>query len=327
MHARLDAGDGVRRERTPFTERDHGIEDRMQHHATGIRLVAVARDLPARTELVEHALRRGDVAVDAREAALALDDLLRTVEALLRQQCGKQAVRRGAAGMERFGHGAAVLLHAARLRCRNAKRVRHSLRIKTEQASARRAGGNGAECAGEMPAAVMMAGRCLPDPHARFEASGIGGDQRTAVDLGAIDPPALGKRKQRREDRRRGMQHDAAHMGVVEIEHVPHLSIDERGFGQAELQPVRKHGRVRLCVQRRQHRQQFSDGRMAAAGERATDPVEHAAARFVHGRFGHIFEAHARQKRGQVARDIQPQRRRAVIGLAGWLRTHRTLRA
>ena len=119
------------------------------------------------------------------------------------------------------------------------------------------------------------------------------------------------------------MQHDAAHMGIVEIEHVPHLTVGERRFGQAELQSVTEHCRVWLRIQCRQHRQQLSDGRMAAAGERAADPVEHTAARFMHRALGQILKAHARQKCRKVARDVEPQGRRAVIGLAGGLRTHR----
>jgi hypothetical protein len=48
----------------------------MQHDPASVRLVAVARDLPARAELFEHELRRRLVAVDAAEAALALDHLV-----------------------------------------------------------------------------------------------------------------------------------------------------------------------------------------------------------------------------------------------------------
>ena len=110
------------------------------------------------------------------------------------------------------------------------------------------------------------------------------------------------------------MQHDAAHMGIVEIEHVPHLTVGERRFGQAELQSVTEHCRVWLRIQCRQHRQQLSDGRMAAAGERAADPVEHTAARFMHRALGQILKA-MRARSRKVARDVEPQGRRAVIGL------------
>ena len=230
----------------------------MQHHAAGIGLVAVARDLPARAEIGEHQLRRRDIAVDAREAALAFDDLLGAVEALLRQQPGEQPVRRRAAGMERLAHGAAVLLHPGRLRGGDAERMRHLLRVEPEQLRRSRTGGDGAERAGEMPAAVVMAGRRLPDAHAGLEARRIRTGERAAVDHAAVNAAALGQREQRREDRRRRMQHDAAHMGVVEVEHVAHLAVGERCLGQAELQLVAEHRRLRLRVQHLQHRQAAS---------------------------------------------------------------------
>ena len=119
------------------------------------------------------------------------------------------------------------------------------------------------------------------------------------------------------------MQHDAAHVGVVEIEHVAHLAVGERRFGDAELELVAEHRRLRLRVQRLQHRQQLADRRMPAAGERAADPVEHAAARLVHGRLGQILEAEARQERREIARDVQAERRRAVVGFGGRLQSHR----
>ena len=56
-----------------------------------------------------------------------------TVEALLGQQRRQQAVRRRLAGVERLAHGAAVLLHAGRLRRGDAERIRHLLRIEAEQ--------------------------------------------------------------------------------------------------------------------------------------------------------------------------------------------------
>ncbi len=119
------------------------------------------------------------------------------------------------------------------------------------------------------------------------------------------------------------MQHDAAHVGVVEIEHVAHLAVGERRFDQAELETVPEHRRLRLAVQRLQHRQQLADRRMAAAGERAADPVEHAAACFMHRALRQILEAEARQERREIARDVQAQRRRAVVGLGCRLQSHR----
>ena len=45
---------------------------------------------------------------------------------------------------------------------------------------------------------------------------------------------ALGKREQRRKHRRTRVQHHAAHVGVVEIEHVSHLAVGERRVEQPE---------------------------------------------------------------------------------------------
>ena len=91
----------------------------------------------------------------------------------------------------------------------------------------------------------------------------------------------------------------------------------------AELEIVREHRRLRLRIQRLQHRQEFADRRMPAAGERAADPVEHAAARFVHRGLGQILEAEARQERREIARDVEAERRRAVVGLGCRLQSHR----
>ncbi len=49
-------------------ERDDGIDQRMQHHAAGIGLVAVALDQPAVAETGGQRVGRGHVAVDARRS-------------------------------------------------------------------------------------------------------------------------------------------------------------------------------------------------------------------------------------------------------------------
>src|SRR3984957_4918080 len=122
-------------------------------------LVAVGLDQPRAAEIGGQRLRRRDVAVDAGKAALALDDLLARVEAAFGEERCQHAILRRLAGVERLAHGAAVLLHAARLRRRDAERVRHPLRVEAEEAPARRARRDRPERAGEMPAALMVAGR------------------------------------------------------------------------------------------------------------------------------------------------------------------------
>ena len=53
------------------------------------------------------------------------------------------------------------------------------------------------------------------------------------------------------------MQHHAAHVGVVEIEHVAHLAVGERRIGEAELELAAEHRRLRLRIQRLQHGSSF----------------------------------------------------------------------
>ena len=108
---------------------------------------------------------------------------------------------------------------------------------------------------------------------------------------------ALGEREQRGEDRRTRVQDDAAHMGIVEIEDVPHLAVGERRVEQPEPQLAAEYPRLRPAAGLLEHRNQLGDGGMGAAGQRAADPVEHAAAGLVHGGRREIAEACA----GQVA--------------------------
>jgi len=168
----------------------------MQHHAARIGLVAVALDEPAVSGILRQPLRLGDIAVDAAEPLLAFDDLLRTVEPALGQQRRQHAVRGGLPGVERLAHGAAVLLHATGLRCGDAQAKGEPLRIEAEELAGGGAGRDGAERAGQMPAALVMAGRGAPAAHAGLEARRIGTGERAAV-----DGVALCQRKQRRKDR------------------------------------------------------------------------------------------------------------------------------
>ena len=188
-----------------------------------------------------------------------------------------------------------------------------------------RAGGarcDRAKRAGEVPAAVVMVGRRLADADAALEACDMGADQRAPVEAAAIR-----QRQHRRENGRRCMQHDAGHVGVVEIEHVAGLAVGERRFHEAELHSASEHGRLRLAAQLLQNRHELAERRMPAAGERAAEPVEHAPARFMHRGLGQVLVAKARDERGQIARDVEPDRRRAVVRLGRKLRRHRSLRA
>ena len=76
----------------------------------------------------------------------------------------------------------------------------------------------------------MMRRRGLADADAGLEPGGIGGDQRAAVDAAS-----LRQSKQGRKDRRTRMQNDPAHMRVVIVQHMSHLTIGDRGFELTEL--------------------------------------------------------------------------------------------
>ena len=91
------------------------------------------------------------------------------------------------------------------------------------------------------------------------------------------------------------MQHDAAHVRIVVIEHVSHLAVGQRRIGKAEPQFAAEDGGLRFAGNLLQHRQQRGDGFVPAAGERAADPIEHAAARLVLRRSAEIAELRRRQ--------------------------------
>ncbi len=87
------------------------------------------------------------------------------------------------------------------------------------------------------------------------------------------------------------MEHDAAHVGVVEVEDVPHLAVGERRIEIAEPQIAAEHAGLRPSARLLEHGDELIDRRMAAAGERAADPVEHAAAGFAPGGGREVVEA------------------------------------
>jgi hypothetical protein len=74
-----------------------------------------------------------------------------------------------------------------------------------------------------------MARRAAAAAHAGLEAHRI-----RQHELGAIDRSAFGECKQRGEHRRARVQDDAAHVGIVVIQHVSHLAVRQRCIEQAE---------------------------------------------------------------------------------------------
>ena len=164
------------------------------------------------------------------------------IEAALGEQGRQHAVRGRLAGVQRLAHGAAVLLHAAGLGRGNPHRVGQPLRVEIEQLAAGDARRDRAERAGEMPAALVMAGRGAARAHAGLEAGRIGQHE-----LLAADGRALGQREQRGEHRRARMQHHAAHVGVVVVQHMAHLAVGERRIEQSEFELASEHGCGRLA--------------------------------------------------------------------------------
>ena len=104
------------------------------------------------------------------------------------------------------------------------------LGVEAQQPAAGGTRGDRAERPGQVPAAIVMGGCPLAGPHAGFETAHIGADQFAPGDAGTL---ALAQREQRGEQRRTGMQDDAAHMRVVEIEDMAHLAIGQRRVEQA----------------------------------------------------------------------------------------------
>ena len=151
-------------------DRDHRVDQRMQHHAAGVGLVAVALDQPAVAQALGQMLRLRDVAVDAREALLAFDDLLRANRSRARRAAppARRSPRpcrrattctwcRGSAACRRPGSRRSPSRRSA-----SARRDRAACRRRRPPRSAERAG--------EMPAALVMAGRGAAGAHAGLEA-------------------------------------------------------------------------------------------------------------------------------------------------------------
>ncbi len=87
------------------------------------------------------------------------------------------------------------------------------------------------------------------------------------------------------------MEHHATHVGVVEIEDVSHLAVGERRIEIAEPQIAAEHAGLRSPARLLEHGDELRHSGMAAAGERAADPVEHTAAGFVPGSGREVVEA------------------------------------
>ncbi len=150
-----------------------------------------------------------------------------------------------------------------------------------------------------MPAAEVVTRGGLPHPDARFESRSQGHDD---VAAGRLAP--LAEREQSGKGCGTGVKNHATEVRVVEVEHVPHLTVRHRSIQQAELAsaPPQYCGnghRAQVLERREQH----VHGRMGTASEGTPDPVEHRALRLVYRRRRQVLIANARQEAGKRARD------------------------
>ncbi len=251
---------------------DNGIDQRVQDDAARVGLMAIGLDQPALAEAGDQAFRRRGVAVHAAESLLTLDDFLRAVETAFCQQRRQNAILGRFPGVERLAHGAAVLLHAGRLGGANAHRAGELLRIESDQLAGRHRCRNGAERAGEVPPAFVMAGRREAAANAGLEPRRIGKHQ-----ISPAHACALGKCEQCGQNWRARMQNDAAHVRIIEIKHMAHLAVGKRRIGEPKLEVSAQHGRLWPAACLLEHCKQRIDRFVPAPRERTASPVEHAA--------------------------------------------------
>ena len=113
------------------------------------------------------------------------------------------------------------------------------------------------------------------------------------------------------------MKDDTFHMGVVEIQNVAHLSVDEGGFRQSDLASVGDDRHAFEAAHGRDACKRPGDRRMTAARDRAAQPIENAAPAFVHDIGRKILEIQARRECAELTAHAELQRRYAVLNLAG----------
>jgi len=91
------------------------------------------------------------------------------------------------------------------------------------------------------------------------------------------------------------VQHHAAHVGVIVVEHVAHLAVGQRRVEEAELEAAAEHGRLWPAGRLVQDVEQRGDGLAPAPRQRTTDPIEHAAAGRPHRRGREVAESRRRK--------------------------------
>ena len=139
------------------------IDQRVQHHAAGIRLVGHLRQLPALAPALDQLARIVTAAEHVEEAAQPLERPRRTLEAVGCEQCGGKPVARGEAGVEHARHAAEDFHQAGGLRRGDAEGMDELLLVQLENFSGRavlqRAEFSGAAVAPNTPHVLVM---CQP---------------------------------------------------------------------------------------------------------------------------------------------------------------------
>src|SRR5690606_71339 len=230
--------------------------------------------VPARAEPLDRRLRPELVGLGVGEALGAVEHVLARGEAARREPCRAQPVLGRTSGVQRLAHGAEHRLEPGRRGAGDTERARRRRRIEAEHPRARRRRAEGAERAGGVPAAGIVA-----VAHGGAEAAfdldpgDEGGEQRLAVEALPLAEGEGGRHH--RHGRVPG--HHAEH--VVEVERVRGRAIDEGGLPGRDLAAVADQSRLGIAAilghLLAQHRHQ----RLVHAGEGHADHVEQAVPR------------------------------------------------
>ena len=284
----------------------------MDDDAAGERLVGVERDLVALAEVA------GDLGVvaggaeDVGPAALALEADLGAGEVARGQQRRRQAVLRGAAGMEALGHRSEHLAQAHRLRRGEPERPHHLLLGQAEGLAAGRRRAEDSGRAGDVPAAVVV-GRIHRIADAAFH---LDAEHHRVEEVGARLRAVLRQGQQRRDDRPGRVDH-RLEVRVVEVEDVRADAVHQRRVQHVHSLAPAEHRGLRRTRERRQRADGGIERLVARSAHGAAGPVEQRPLRFLPDRRRNVGIGGADDVAGQGARDARARLRRAALLLDG----------
>ena len=213
----------------------HRVHRRMAEHAARIRLDRDAgpHDRVRVPELADDAIGVEAVAVAEylEEAPRRIERILAAGEAARGQLRGDDAVLRGAAHVQRLGHGAEVHANAGRRACGDRQRVRGLAGVEPQQLGRRGRRAEGADRAGGMEAFLVVTRmNRLGDLALDFEA---GQERLEKFRARHALPLADGERgRQRRHGRMRQQPEDAVgargELRIVPVERVAARAVEQR---------------------------------------------------------------------------------------------------